>query len=66
MATDDLITVRYGCAAVSLENSLYVFGGMDGNVPLNTVEVYEPRMDTWTDSPPMYYEVQSVARTSWK
>ena len=37
---------------------MYVFGGLDGAVPMNTVEVYDDRMDAWTESPPMFFEVR--------
>ena len=42
-----------GCAVVVIERRLYVLGGNDHNMPLNTVEYYDVDIDEWADVAPM-------------
>ncbi|XP_050053371.1 ring canal kelch homolog [Aphis gossypii] len=48
MVISNMSTKRYGHGVGVLNNLLYVVGGYDGNVYLNTVECYDPCLDTWT------------------
>lgn len=49
-----LKTVRSHCGAVALEGKIYVFGGGGPEFKsLQTVEVYNPKEDRWTEGPEM-------------
>ncbi len=43
----DAPTIRYGHAAVVLNDKMYVFGGSDDKSYTNDVLVYDPSADTW-------------------
>ncbi len=43
---------RWGHASVVHEGKIYVFGGRDGGDILDSVEIYDPLSDTWTDGAP--------------
>lgn len=43
----DAPTIRYGHAAVVLNDKMYVFGGSDGRSYTDDVLVYDPSSDTW-------------------
>ena len=43
----DAPTIRYGHAAVVLNDKMYVFGGSDGKSYTNDVLEYDPSVDTW-------------------
>ena len=47
---------RYGSAAVSIDNSIYVVGGKDSEVPLSLVEVYDEVKGAWRESSSMANE----------
>ena len=40
-------TPRYGCAATTYENMIYVFGGGTNESYTNKTEVYDPATNTW-------------------
>lgn len=40
---------RAGAGAAVLDGFLYVVGGFDNNIPLNSVEKYDPETDMWTN-----------------
>ncbi|MFS0654645.1 Kelch repeat-containing protein [Bacillus sp. 179-C3.3 HS] len=40
-------TPRYGAATVTLNNNIYVIGGFSTDGPVKTVEVYNPKNDSW-------------------
>jgi hypothetical protein len=43
-------TARYGLGTSVANRRIYAIGGYgNGNVPLSTVEEYDPVTDTWTD-----------------
>ena len=43
-----MMTRRLGVAVAVLNGYLYAIGGSDGQCPLNTVERYDPRKNSWT------------------
>jgi len=58
---------RLGHAAAVVDNRLYVFGGFDGNVPLDTFECYDPKTQHWSPLmkmaalPPLVRETATAA-----
>ena len=42
--------VRSHAACVDVGGKVYVFGGFDGQQPLNSIEVFDPEMGTWSMS----------------
>lgn len=49
-------TERNGLAVATLENKVYVYGGMisgSGGTPTNTADVYDPSLDSWMPIAPM-------------
>ena len=44
----DMQTMRRNAGVISVNGLLYVCGGDDSNQNLNSVEVYNPKTDTWT------------------
>ena len=56
-------TKRNGCAAVSLKNKIYVFGGHDGYNFLSSAEVYDITTQEWTQLPEMKEKRKNCAVT---
>ena len=56
-------TKRPGCAAVSLRNKIYVFGGHDGNNFHSSAEVYDITTQEWSQLPQMKEERFGCAAT---
>lgn len=48
MQCADMIVARRNAGVVSLNGFLYVVGGDDGQSNLSSVEVYDPRMNSWS------------------
>ncbi len=52
-----MTTPRFGCSCVAYQGRIYVSGGFGtgkrGREVLETVEVYDPERDEWTQAPPM-------------
>jgi len=48
-----LPTPRYGCAAATLNGSVYVLGGDNGHSVLGTVDRFDPQSACWERRPPM-------------
>lgn len=46
---------RQFAAAVSLNDSIFVFGGSDGHNVLRSCEVYNPKLNRWQHISPMQY-----------
>jgi N-acetylneuraminic acid mutarotase len=46
-------TPRAGLASVWVNNKLYAMGGYDGKNFLKTVEIYDPKTNSWTTGPSM-------------
>ncbi|KFM57287.1 Kelch-like protein 8, partial [Stegodyphus mimosarum] len=46
---------RAGAGVVVLDGFIYVIGGFENNVPLNSVEKYDPDTNKWTFVSPMKY-----------
>jgi N-acetylneuraminic acid mutarotase len=53
----DMPTARCIAAAASVDDIIYVIGGAIGKIPpgnpINTLEAYDPKTDTWTTKAPM-------------
>lgn len=53
---------------IKLKSNLFLLaqtGGFDGVQRLDTVEVYEPRMDAWRSAPSMNYSRDGVSLASY-
>ncbi|KAF3695474.1 Kelch-like protein 20 [Channa argus] len=48
-----LSSPRSGACLVAMDGYLYAIGGHDSTTALNTMERYDPKMDTWSKQPPM-------------
>lgn len=44
----------------ALNKNLYVAGGWTGTTTLNSVEIYDPRSETWSDGCPMNEKRRAV------
>lgn len=61
-----LETPRVFACAVSLDDSIYVMGGVDSNGDvLNSVEVYSPSENEWHYTSSMKFERKGAAATTW-
>jgi len=56
MKVASIRTGRAAHCAVAIGNLIYVLGGCDSNVCLNSVECFDSSSDQWTDKPCMTYE----------
>ena len=59
----NMTTERYGCAAVSVGNKIYVFGGSYG-ICLSSAEVYDVTTQEWTRLPDMKEKREYCAATA--
>lgn len=48
-----MLTTRYNHASTTYKRKIYVLGGLQGDDYLNTVEIYDPKLNQWTSGTPM-------------
>ena len=55
----------YFQTTIFIKISIHVIGGFDGVQRLDTVEIYEPRVDTWRAAPSMKFSRDGVSLASY-
>lgn len=55
------VPVSDSSAATGSDGRVYVFGGWNGSSRVNTVQVYSPSTDSWTQASPMPTALEAVA-----
>lgn len=53
MTVPPILRARAGIGAAALDGMLFAIGGFDGIQRLDVVEMYESRMNTWTEVSPL-------------
>ena len=57
-------TGRGFLAAAGVDGKLYVVGGADLSGPIETLEIYDPEIDSWSSGPPLSAARHDLAATA--